>query len=311
MRNAEDYERIETNGVALAVHVRGEGPPVVLCHGWPEMAFSWRHQVDPLVAAGYRVIIPNQRGYWLSDRPEPVEAYDIHALTADLAGLLDHLGEERAVFVGHDWGSIVVWSMAQLHPSRVVGTINLSVPFMARGDTEWVAFLESLFGPDHYMVHFNRQPGVADAAFEARTEQFLRNIYRTEQWNDTPDEPRPGNSLIRLAERPAPQGKAFMDDDELAVFVNGFEASGFTGGINWYRNLTRNWHILGDAPQVVTTPSLMLYGEYDPVAKSPRLAEHVPNVEVHSLECGHWIQQEKPAQTNALLLDWLARHYPA
>ncbi len=311
MRNASDYERVPTNGVTLAVHEHGSGKPVVLCHGWPEMGWSWRHQVGPLAAAGYRAIVPNQRGYWLSDRPEPVEDYDINALTGDLVGLLDHYGEERAVFVGHDWGAIVVWALAQLHPDRVAGVVNLSVPFMQRGPTEWVGFWESQLGGDFYIVHFNRQPGVADAAFEENTRQFLRNIYRAEQWKEPGPPAQPGMPLINLARQAEPRGKAFMDDEELDVFVRGFEESGFTGGINWYRNFTRNWHILGDAPQVVQTPSLVIYGQYDVVPKSPTLERHVPNVEVHTLECGHWIQQEKAAETNALMLEWLGRHYPA
>ena len=212
MRNASDYERVPTNGVTLAVHEHGSGKPVVLCHGWPEMGWSWRHQVGPLAAAGYRAIVPNQRGYWLSDRPEPVEDYDINALTGDLVGLLDHYGEERAVFVGHDWGAIVVWALAQLHPDRVAGVVNLSVPFMQRGPTEWVGFWESQLGGDFYIVHFNRQPGVADAAFEENTRQFLRNIYRAEQWKEPAPPAQPGMPLINLARQAEPRGKAFMDD---------------------------------------------------------------------------------------------------
>ena len=121
---------------------------------------------------------------------------------------------------------------------------------------------------------------------------------------------RPGMPLINLAQDAEARGKAFMSDEELAIFVAGFEESGFTGGINWYRNFSRNWTILGDAPQVVEAPSLMIYGTHDVVPKSASLEKHVPNVEVHTLECGHWIQQEKPAETNALMLDWLGRHYP-
>ncbi|MDE0348718.1 MAG: alpha/beta hydrolase, partial [Gammaproteobacteria bacterium] len=134
---------------------------------------------------------------------------------------------------------------------------------------------------------------------------------RAEQWKEPAPSAQPGMPLINLARQAEPRGKAFMDDEDLDVFVQGFEESGFTGGINWYRNFTRNWHILGDAPQVVEAPALMIYGQYDMVPKSPTLEQHVPNVEVHTLECGHWIQQEKAAETNALMLDWLGRHYPA
>ena len=152
-------EIIETNGVNLEVFHKGEGAPIVLCHGWPEHAYSWRHQVDPLVEAGYHVIVPNQRGYGNSSIPEQIEEYDIACLTGDLLGLLDHFGYQDAVFVGHDWGAIVVWNLALMHPSRVSGIINLSVPFMERGEREWVGFWEDVLGGDFYIVHFNRQPG--------------------------------------------------------------------------------------------------------------------------------------------------------
>ena len=140
-------EIISTNGIDLEVFSAGSGPPVILCHGWPEHAFSWRHQIEPLVRAGYHVIAPNQRGYGHSARPPEVEAYAIEHLTADLAGLLDHYGYEQALFVGHDWGAIVVWNMAMMHADRVAGVINLSVPFMTRGEREWVEFWESHWPP--------------------------------------------------------------------------------------------------------------------------------------------------------------------
>ena len=164
-------ETIKTNGVKLEVFHKGKGSPIVLCHGWPEHAYSWRHQIDPLVEAGYHVIIPNQRGYGNSSIPQEVEDYDIAHLTGDLLGLLDHFGYQDAVFVGHDWGAIVVWNLALMHPKRVSGIINLSVPFMERGQREWVSFWEDALGGDFYIVHFNRQPGVADAAFKKKPEE--------------------------------------------------------------------------------------------------------------------------------------------
>jgi len=302
---------IDTNGVTLEVFSAGEGKPIVLCHGWPEHAFSWRHQVKPLVDAGYHVIVPNQRGYGASDRPEPVEDYDINHLTGDLVGLLDHFGYDDAVFVGHDWGAIVVWNLAMLHPRRVRGVINLSVPFMERPETDWVTLWEQALGGDFYIVHFNRQPGVADAAFASNPRNLLRNLYRTEQWNEPPRPVQPGMPIINLVDATDPAGKPLMSDEELDVFVNAFESSGFTGGINWYRNFTRNWHILADVPQRVDQPALMIHGRFDIVPAFDRLTDYVPHAEVHTLECGHWIQQEQPEATNKLMLDWLSRVYPS
>ena len=303
-------ERIETNGITLSVHRVGDGRPLVLCHGWPEIAYSWRHQVAPLVDAGYQVIIPNGRGYATSDAPEAVEAYDIHHLCLDMLGLLDHYAHEEAVFVGHDWGAIVVWNLALMHPERVSGVINLSVPFMRRGAREWVGFWEEMLGSDFYIVHFNRQPGVADAAFAHNTRRFLANLYRTKTWLESAPEMPPGMALIHLANTDSPRGESLMSEAELDVFVRAFESSGFTGGLNWYRNFTRNWHLTADYPERIEQPTLMIYGDYDVVPKGADLESIVPRVETHSLPCGHWIQQECPNETNDLMLDWLRRHYP-
>jgi epoxide hydrolase A/B len=303
---------IDTNGIRMAVYEQGSGNPVVLCHGFPELAFSWRHQMQPLADAGYHVLAPDQRGYGKTDRPDAVTDYDISHLTGDLVGLLDHYGYQDAVFVGHDWGAIVVWNLALLHPERVRGVINLSVPFMERGATEWVGFWEQHLGGDFYIVHFNRQPGVADAVFAKNPKNLLRNLYRTGQWHAPPRAARPGMPLINLVEETDPAGTLLMSEAELDVFADAFSRTGFTGGINWYRNFTRNWHILADVPQRVEVPALMIHGQYDIVPASANIKQHVPNVEVLTFDdCGHWIQQEKPAETNAAMLAWLARHYPA
>jgi pimeloyl-ACP methyl ester carboxylesterase len=300
--------RIRTNGIELAVHEAGpRGRPIVLSHGFPEIAYSWRHQIGPLAAAGYHVIAPDQRGYATSSRPSAVEEYDIEHLSKDLLGLLDHYGYERAVFVGHDWGAIVVWGLSVLYPERVAGVINLSVPFLARGESEWVGFWENRLGQDFYIVHFNRQPGVADAAFARNPRNLLRNLYRTEQWKSPPRPLQPGMAMINLVEDTNPSGRLMMSEAELDVFVEAFETSGFTGPINWYRNFTRNWHILGRVPERVSAPALMIHGKYDMVPASPQIRDYVPDVEVATLESGHWIQQEQASETNRLMLDWLAK----
>ena len=250
---------IAVDGVTLEVFEAGRenaGRPIVLCHGWPDLAYTWRHQVPALVAAGYHVIAPNQRGFGNSSRPAEVTAYDVAQLSGDLVALLDHYGYADATFVGHDWGAMVVWSLTQLHPTRVNKVICLSLPYPARGERPWLEFMEEVLGSDYYFVHFNRQPGVADAVLDANTSQFLRNLYRK---NVPPAEPAPGMAMINLARAETPRGEPVMSDDELAVFVSAFESSGFTGGINWYRNLDRNWHLLADADPIIcllyTSPS--------------------------------------------------------
>jgi pimeloyl-ACP methyl ester carboxylesterase len=302
---------IPVNGVELEVFEAGRqnaGRPIVLCHGWPEHAFSWRYQVPALAAAGYHVIVPNQRGYGRSSCPTEVTAYDIEHLSGDLVALLDHYGYDDATFVGHDWGSMVVWGLALLHPGRVNAVVNLSLPYQERGERPWVEVMEDALGSDFYFVHFNRRPGVADAVFDENASRFLRNLFRK---NQPPMESRPGMALIDLARAGAPLGEPVMSDDELAVFVSAFASTGFTGSVNWYRNLDRNWHLLAAADPIVHQPALMIYGDRDTVMRSDRLAEFVPGVEVVSLDCGHWIQQEEPEETNRAILEWLDRRAAA
>jgi len=296
---------ISVNGVELEVFEAGRqnaGNPIVLCHGWPEHAFSWRHQMPALAAAGYHVIVPNQRGYGNSSRPTEVVDYDIEHLSGDLVALLDHYGYEDATFVGHDWGAFVVWGLTLLHPNRVSKVINLALPYQERGETPWIEFMEEVFGGDFYFVHFNRQPGVADAVLEENTFQFIRNIFRK---NEPLTAPLPGMAMINLARAETPLGEPIMSGNELAVFVSAFESTGFTGSINWYRNLDRNWRLLADVNPIIQQPTLMIHGDRDLIPKFKKLTEYVPNAEVVSLDCGHWIQQEKPEETNQAILKWL------
>lgn len=308
MLNPTDFPEptiISVNGVELEVFEAGRenaGNPIVLCHGWPEHAFSWRHQMPALAAAGYHVIVPNQRGYGNSSRPTEVTDYDIEHLSGDLIALLDHYGYEDATFVGHDWGAFVVWGLALLHPGRVNAVINLALPYQERGEKPWIELMEEIFGGDFYFVHFNRQHGVADAVLEENTSQFLRNMFRK---NEPASPPLPGMTMMNLARAEAPLGEPLMSDSELAVFVSAFESTGFTASINWYRNLDRNWHLLADVNPIIQQPTLMIHGTRDPIPRFERLTEFVPKAEVISLDCGHCIQQEKPLETNQAILSWL------
>ncbi len=304
--NFPEPTMVSVNGVELEVFEAGRGEgrePIVLCHGWPEHAFSWRHQIPALVAAGYHVMVPNQRGYGNSSRPFEVSDYDIAQLSGDLVALLDHYGYEDATFVGHDWGANVVWGLTLLHPGRVKRVVALSLPYQERGDRPWIEVMEEFLGDDFYFVHFNRQPGVADAVLDAHAEQFLRNLYRK---NEPPSDPQPGMAMINLATAGSALGEPLMSSEELDVFVSAFASTGFTPSINWYRNLDRNWHLLADVDPIIEHPALMIYGDRDPIAQSPTLTQFVPNAEVVNLDCGHWIQQERPDEVNRVILDWLS-----
>ncbi|WP_314060598.1 alpha/beta hydrolase [uncultured Vagococcus sp.] len=298
---------ISVNSVELEIFEAGQengGKPIILCHGWPEHAYSWRHQVAPLVDAGYHVIIPNQRGYGDSSCPKEVTNYDIEHLTGDLVALLDYYQYKDAIFMGHDWGASVVWSMALLHPERVSKMINLCLPYQVRGDRPWIDFMEEFLGEDYYFVHFNKQPGVADAILDQNISRFFKNLYR----KNTPVQASgEGMEMINLAKATKPLGEPAMSDEDLSVYISGFQKNGFTPSINWYRNLNHNWHLLGEVSPIVSQKTLMVYGEKDVIPPLPNIKDFVPNIEVKTLDSGHWIQEEKPEELNQMILKWLEK----
>ena len=315
-RNFPNPKIIHTGSINIEVFEQGNGFPVILAHGFPELAYSWRFQIPVLAEAGYRVIVPNQRGYGETDKPEAIETYDIRHLCGDMAALMGALDIEKAMFVGHDWGGPVVWNMPLLYPDKVAGVVGMSVPFSPRGKGDPVVSLEKIFGSEHYIVHFNRKPGVADAAFAANPRRFFTNIFRKRSWVDqqggpSTQKPSYNVSLMSMLDMTNPPGEPLMSDKEMDVFVKAFTNGGFTGPINWYRNITRNWEMSADLPQRIDVPCGMIYGKFDIVPKGDDLSKYVPNLEIITLECGHWIQQEKPEEVNRFLLDWLKRNVPS
>jgi pimeloyl-ACP methyl ester carboxylesterase len=314
-------QRVQVNGIELAYYEAGprRGVPIVLCHGFPELAYSWRHQIKALADAGRWVIAPDQRGYGLTSRPDAVTDYDIEHLTGDLVGLLDHLGVEKAIFCGHDWGGFVVWQAPLLHPSRVAGVIGLNTPFMPRAPLDPIGLMRMRFGPDMYIVWF-QTPGDADAVLSADVEKTLRFFMRRPAGLATLAPPPEGGSTFAFKQLlqqwdPTDVGTQLLNAEELAVFVDTFRATGFTGGINWYRNFTRNWERSEGLPaRIDGLPCLMITAELDPVL-SPAMAEGMPglvnDLEMHMVSgSGHWTQQEKPDEVNRLILHWLERRFP-
>jgi len=308
---------VRTNGITMAIRDEGRGPAVVLCHGFPELAYSWRHQVPALAAAGFRAIAPDQRGYGGTDRPAAVESYDIQHLTGDLVGLLDALGIERAVFAGHDWGGLVVWMMPLLHPSRTAGVIGVNTPYLPRLFAPPLSVFRQAFGDNFYICHF-QQPGVADAALARDVRkvftQLMRRAVPIAQVEARVAEVGRMQNLVEVIFENAPLGTPLLDENELRVYVETFERTGFTGGLNWYRNMDRNWettpHLDGAR---IDVPSLMVTAEWD-VALRPEMAEpmptYVPDLETHMIRaCGHWTQQEHPAELNRIMIDWLSRRF--
>ena len=311
---------IKTNGIDMAVYEAGpkEGLPVVMCHGFPELAYSWRHQIPALAAAGFRAIAPDQRGYGLTSRPENVRDYDMPHLTGDLAGLLDALGLKKAIFCGHDWGGLIVWQMPIYHPDRVAGVIGVNTPFLARPPIDPIMGMRAMFGENMYIVYFQK-PGLADAALAQNVEKAFRFFMRKNgvsaaEYAKLPKEARNLELINAIqADESMWPGEPLLTPAELNVFVDTFTRTGFTGGINWYRNMTRNWELSGTMEQKVHVPGLMIMAE-DDIVLSPAMADgmerFVPDLErVLIKHCGHWTQQEHPEETSAAMIDWLKRRF--
>jgi pimeloyl-ACP methyl ester carboxylesterase len=312
---AEIRERtVATNGIEMRVTEAGDGPLVVLCHGFPELAYSWRHQLPALAAAGFHAVAPDQRGYGGTTQPKPIEDYDILHLGDDILGLLDALGEEQAVLVGHDWGAPVVWHLALRAPERVRAVVGMSVPFLPRGPMPPIQLMKAAFGEAFFYMLYFQQPGVADAELGADPARMMRTFMWTIGGESSPGDykaaPAAGTGLLDVLSEPK-HAPAWITDEEMSVFIEAFERTGFTGGLNWYRNLDRNWEkteFLEGAK--VEMPALFVAGEKDPVLimAPPAVMEGwVTDLRGMVLipDAGHWVQQEKPNEVNAALLDFL------
>jgi pimeloyl-ACP methyl ester carboxylesterase len=313
--NEISHRMITTNGISMHIAELGEGPLVVLCHGFPELWYSWRHQITALADAGYHVVAPDQRGYGQTDRPASIEAYDIRHLTDDLVGLLDALGEEQAVFVGHDWGAPVVWALARLAPQRVRAVAALSVPFVPYGSHDPVEVMKFIFGENFFYILYFQEPGVADADLDRNPEETLRRTMRTTSTSETSRGlrplPREGTGWMEWLP-PAGPLPPWLTQSDLDYYVAEFTRTGFTGGLNWYRNISRNWEITADiAEKKVEMPAFFLAGAQDIVASfmpDTEMDAWVPDLraKIKLPGAGHWVQQERADEVNATLLAFLA-----
>jgi len=309
---------IESNGIKLRIAEAGSGPLVIFVHGWPESWYSWRHQLPAVAAAGFHAVAPDMRGYGKSVKPEAVEDYDIQHLTADLVGILDALGEKQAILVGHDWGAIVAWHAMLLHPDRFRALVAMSVPYSGRPPQSLVQSLKAVNGDNFFYILYFQEPGVAEQEFDADPRAILSRLYLS------PDSPREkpevtdpkraaGGWIPRLG---APKGLPdWLTKEDLDYVVNEFKEAGFRGGINYYRNFHRNWET---TPQLanakITAPVLFIAGDKDVVIRgataeglSAGMKKAVPGLQGVKLipNTGHWVQQERPAEVNALLIEFL------
>jgi len=303
---------VDTNGIRMAVYEQGEGPAVIMVHGFPELAFSWRHQLPALANAGFRAIAPDMRGCGQTSAPEDIGEYRMEKLIGDLQGLLDALDLERAVFVGHDWGALVLWHMAMLAPDRIEKLINLNIPHYPRSPVEPIQLARERLGSDFYIVNF-QDSDEADRTFAADPAHFFNRMMRKRQISRAKFEQLPPQmkvvSLLKVVARSEPDGDPLLTDDERDYYVAAFEKSGFTNPINWYRNWTRNWEDFAGLDQMIRIPTLFI-GAMDDIVIAPEHIEAmrplVADLSIEMLDpCGHWSQQERPDDVNRLILEWL------
>ena len=314
---------VETNGIRMHVAEAGEGPLVIMCHGFPESWYSWRHQLVALADAGYHAVAPDMRGYGQTDQPEPIEHYTLLHLVGDIVGVLDALGAPTAVIAGHDWGAPVAWHAALLRPDRFRAVVGLSVPYRPRGTTRPTTVMPQTDDAIFYQLYF-QEPGVAEAELERDPHATIR---RTLFWGSG-DSPRPaaaigsgdvgmvrrGHGFLGTHEAPATL-PAWITETDVDFYANEFKRSGFRGGLNWYRNIDRNWELLAPwTGAVVMVPALYVAGDRDLVLAFkgmerllPALKQFVPNLRETIIlpGCGHWTQQERPAEVNAAMLKFL------
>jgi pimeloyl-ACP methyl ester carboxylesterase len=323
---AASSTRIAVNGVELDVHQAGDpaNPTVLLCHGFPELAYSWRHQMAPLAGAGYHVVAPNQRGYGHSSAPSEITAYGIGDLTGDLLALLDHFGKDDAVFVGHDWGALIAWDLARLHPERVRSVVGVSVPFV-----QWPApptqLMKMMYGDRFFYILYFQEPGVAETELEADPYASLAKV----MWSasgvrfaarDTSAGvlPMDGTGFLTMMSDPparpltGPEGP-WLTEDDLQTYADEFAHSGFFGPVSYYRNLDANFEVIKDLPAERLTMPVYFIGGTDDVVNVmdpsgvERMQNLLPNFRGSTIleGVGHWTQQEAPAAFNDALLGFL------
>jgi len=321
---------VETNGITLAAYEsKPQGAakpvPVVFCHGFPELGFSWRYQLDALAAQGYHAIAPDLRGFGRSSVPEDVADYTMEQCCADVAGLIKALGYDKAILVGHDFGGLLVWSMPFYQPGVIAGIASICTPFTPRAKHEPISMFNHIYGENNYINRF-QEPGFMEARFNPDMAKTFRMLMRTDEGHGTPLG-NPDQLDVKMMEwwshieedESTWGGRVFLSDDEIATYAAEYaRAGGFTGGFNWYRNITQGWERMGDFQKpgekiYFDFPVLQMMPDKDP-ASPPFLADGMPKFCTdysYALitDAGHWAQQEQPGQVNDALLGWLGEKF--
>jgi pimeloyl-ACP methyl ester carboxylesterase len=314
-----NHRKIDTNGINMHIAEQGQGPLVIMCHGFPELGYSWRHQLPALAEAGFHAVAPDQRGYGQTDCPEPIEAYNILELVGDIVGLVHALGEEKAVIAGHDWGAPVAYNCALLRPDIFHALILLSVPYSPRswGSIRPTEAMKNMAGDNQFYIVYFQKPGRVEKELEADVrETMVKALYSLS--GDPPPEKRwnflfgKDQKFVDTVYMPDTLPE-WLTEKDIDIFTEGFKRTGFRGGVNWYRNIDRNWELtpfLSEAK--IHQPSLFIAGELDGVIVMSRAAfdnleSAVPDLRQKILipGAGHWVQQERPHEVNDALIDFL------
>jgi pimeloyl-ACP methyl ester carboxylesterase len=304
---------ISANGIELFVREQGQGPLVLFCHGWPELSYSWRHQIPAIAAAGFHVVAPDMRGFGGSSAPADVGAYSIFDNVGDMVALVAALGEKQAVIIGHDWGAPVAWHAAMFRPDVFTKVAGLSVPPPFRGRNRPIESLRESGITNFYWQYF-QTPGIAEAEFERDVASTMRLVL--------------GRGVSDPAALYISEGKGFLgnispvaklpdwlSETDIAYFTEAYRKSGFRGGLNWYRNLDRNWDLTAPWQGAqIHQPSLFVAGSKDSVItgligakRVTELERILPNLRQKLIidGAGHWVQQERPDEVNAALISFL------
>jgi pimeloyl-ACP methyl ester carboxylesterase len=309
---------LSANGQEFFIREAGTGPLVLLCHGWPELSYSWRHQIPALAAAGYRVVAPDMRGFGRTSAPIDVSAYSIFDTVADMVALVAALGEKQAAIVGHDWGAPVAWHAAMFRPDLFAAVAGLSVPPPFRGRGRPLETLAANGIRDFYWQYFQK-PGVAEAEFERDIDFTMRTVVSRGFSADSSLHVDPTHGFLGdpAISRPLPP---WIAERDIVEFVAGYRQSGFRGGLNWYRNLDRNWDLTAPWQDArIFQPSLFVAGSEDSVltgvmgkTRVSEMERVLPNLTAKVIieGAGHWIQQERPEEVNAALRTFLEAVWP-
>jgi pimeloyl-ACP methyl ester carboxylesterase len=314
---------VATNGIRIHLAEQGEGPLVVLCHGFPECWYSWRHQLPALADAGFHAVAPDMRGYGRTDRPDEVDQYTILHLVGDMVGLLDALSPEPGVIVGHDWGAVVAWHAALLRPDRIRAVIGLSVPFWPRGSARPMTVMPQNEHSVFYWLYL-QTPDVPEAELERDVRLTIRRVLYSASGEGAGEVAAGGGGLDSLSMVSRRDGllsgmtdpralPAWLTEADIEYFAREFTRTGFRAALNWFRNIDRNWELLAPfAGMPVPVPALYITGERDLVNAFPRMDQLRPNLSKHVPQlrktlilpgCGHWTQQERPKEVTAAMLE--------